>query len=348
MVHPVSPYPSTTPPGPPARSDRRPAPAAREPARRLRRAALGYLLAFVLTAVGFVGTGAGQLLDGTLLPRAERGGGYEQPTELVEPARAVLAWFGDPAVLGLLLVAVLLLGLLGRRPWAGVVGVGLVGASVVVAGVAKQVILRPELGVADSTTHNSFPSGHVAAAMALLLAVLLVLPAPARGWCAAPGAVGVCTVAACTMIAGWHRFSDVLGGVLLAAALFCLAAAVLARPRRDTGAASAAVEVGSFGLLGGVPLLALLAGVPAYPADTATGGAGGLFVAIVAGSGFVALVVATVLVLLRPVDFVRPSPGRGPTPGRGPGPGAESDSSAAGVRSVPRIMIDKATSTGMQ
>ncbi|MEE6308992.1 phosphatase PAP2 family protein [Plantactinospora veratri] len=322
-MHPVSPYPSTTPPGVPARSDRRPAPADRGPARRLRHAALGYLLAFVLTAVGFVGTGAGQLLDGTLLPRAERGGGYAQPTDLVEPARTVLAWFGDPAVLGLLLVAVLLLGVLGRRPWAGVAGVGLVGAAVLGAGVAKRVILRPELGVATSTTHNSFPSGHVAAAMALLLAVLLVLPAPARRWCAAPGAVGVCTVAASTMIAGWHRFSDVLGGVLLAAALFCLVAAALARPRRDSGAVTAAVEVGSFGLLGGVPLLALLVGVPAHTPYTAAGGAGGLFVAIVAGSGFVVLVVATLLVLLRPVDFV------GPVAGRRPGPDPEPDTPAA-------------------
>ncbi|MGX7671568.1 phosphatase PAP2 family protein [Plantactinospora sp. DSM 117369] len=315
-------------------------PAEREPARRLRRAALGYLLAFVLTAVGFVGTGAGQSLDGRLLPRAERGGGYAQPTGLVEPAGSVLAWFGDPAVLGLLLVAVLLLGVLRRRPWAGMAGVGLVGAAVVAASVAKQVILRPDLGVATSTTHNSFPSGHVAAAMALLLAVLLVLPAPVRPWCAVPGAVGVCTVAAATMIAGWHRFSDVLGGVLLAAALFCLAAAALVRPGVGTRAAPAAAGFGPLGLLGGVPLLGLLAFAPSLAPYAASGGVGGLFVAIAAGSGLVVLVVATVLILVRSVDFVGPARAAGRSGSAGLGtagcPAATRSRTAGGTGPVRR------------
>ncbi|GIG88194.1 phosphatase PAP2 family protein [Plantactinospora endophytica] len=320
-MHPLSPYPnpSVTPLRHPGRS------AARAPAARLRRAALGYLLAFVVTAVGFVGTAPGQRLDGRLLPRAERGGGYEQPTDLVGPAKAVLAWFGNPTVLGLLLVVVLLLGVLFRRVWAGVAGVALVGVAVVLASVAKQVILRPELGVATSTTHNSFPSGHVSVAMALLLAVVLVLPAPARWWIAVPGTAGVCTVAAATMIAGWHRFSDVVGGVLLAAVLFCLAAAVLARPRRDTvdrvGPTGTAMRLldGTplLGLLGGVPRLGLLGDRPPLSPDAAPDGVGGLFVAVAAGSGVVVVVVATVLVLLRAVDFVDVPVIRAPRRGRG-------------------------------
>ncbi|TDC39300.1 hypothetical protein E1211_04760, partial [Micromonospora sp. 15K316] len=117
---PVSPYLSATPRPSPVRPVpvRRPAPLGRAPAGRLLRAAIGYLLAFALTTVAFVWTVPGQRLDGDLLPRAERGGGYEQPTDLVEPAKIVLAWFGDPLSMGLLLGTVLLLGVATGRVWA--------------------------------------------------------------------------------------------------------------------------------------------------------------------------------------------------------------------------------------
>ncbi|MBE1491430.1 phosphatase PAP2 family protein [Plantactinospora soyae] len=277
-------------------------------------------------------------------------------------------------VLGLLLLAVLLSGVLLRRPWAGVAGVALVVAAAVGAGVAKLVILRPDLAVATSTTHNSFPSGHVAVAMALLLAVLLVLPAPARWWFAVPGALGVSVVAAATMIAGWHRFSDVCGGLLLAAVLFCLAAAPLARRRRSSGTDRAGVPVGPVCLLAAGSLLGLLAagsllgqfgagsllgqlgggsllGLPLAGPDTASAGTGGLFVAIGAGSGLVVLVVVTILVLVRSTDFVGPVPGRrvdpvDPVPGAGRAP--KPDGGAADGRSRPQEMIHWATSDGMR
>ncbi|WP_165878093.1 phosphatase PAP2 family protein [Micromonospora sp. MW-13] len=191
-------------------------------------AALGSLLALALSCVVFLWTPAGQWLDGLLLPRAERGGGYEQQGDLVGPAKTVLALFGSPVVLAVLLGSVLLVGLARRRLVAGVVGIGMVLGAVAVAGVAKTVLPRPEFQIESSTTHNSFPSGHVTAATALLLAFMLVLPGWARRWLAVPGALGVSVVASATMIAGWHRFSDTLGGVLLAVSLFCLAAAALA------------------------------------------------------------------------------------------------------------------------
>ncbi|MBF9127900.1 phosphatase PAP2 family protein [Plantactinospora sp. S1510] len=355
-MHLTSPYPSGTA----LRSSGRFAGPA--PGGRLLRAALGYLLAFTLTAVGFVWTAAGQRLDGALLPRAERGGGYEQPTDLVEPAKTVLFWFGDPAVLGLLLVGVLVLGVLARRPWAGVMGIALVGATAVLSSVAKQVILRPDLAVATSTTHNSFPSGHVSVAMALLLAVLLVLPAPARWWFAVPGAMGVSVVAAATMIAGWHRFSDVCGGVLLVAVLFCLAAAPLARSRDGVGpgAGPAGVLVGLLcllggvavlGLLGGVAVLGLLGGEPLVAPDAASSGPGGMFVAIMTGSGLIVLVVVTILVLVRSADFVGPVRKRRMDPVHpvsAASPRAEPDSGAAEGRWSPQDMIHWATSDGMR
>jgi hypothetical protein len=54
-----------------------------------------------------------------------------------------------------------------------------------------------------------------------------VLPKAARWWFAVPGAAGVVVVAAATMITGWHRLSDIIGGALVASVLYCLAAAAL-------------------------------------------------------------------------------------------------------------------------
>lgn len=187
-------------------------------------AASGLLLVLGSTCAAFVWTPIGQRVDQRFLPRAP-GGIDNRASVLYAPAHAVLSTLGNPTVLAVLLAAVVLVGVVSGRGTAGLLGVGVVGASIVAAGLLKQLVHRPELGVAGSTTHNSFPSGHVAAASGLVFAVLLALPRGARRWCAVPGAAGVSLVAAATMITGWHRLSDVIGGVLLAALLGCLAAA---------------------------------------------------------------------------------------------------------------------------
>jgi membrane-associated phospholipid phosphatase len=171
--------------------------------------------------------------------RGPSGGGYQQRTPLAEPALAVLSFIGDAAILAVLLLAVLVVGALTKRLWAGVAGVAIVLCSVGAARILKTLLWRPDLDVHGSTTHNSFPSGHVSAAMALLLAFLLVVPPWARWWLAVPGTAAVSAVASATMIMGWHRFSDTVGGILLASALCCVGAAALTRlrpvPRVDTG-----------------------------------------------------------------------------------------------------------------
>ncbi|MDG4781903.1 phosphatase PAP2 family protein [Micromonospora sp. WMMD961] len=275
---------------------------------RLLVAALCCLVALALTAAVFVRTYPGQWLDGLLLPRAERGGGYEQETALVGPAKTVLATFGNPTLLAALLGAVLLVGVLRRRLVAGVVGVGLVVGTVLTAGAVKSALPRPDLQLESSTTHNSFPSGHVAAATALLLAFMLVLPGWARRWGAVPGAAGVSVIASATMIAGWHRFSDVLGGVLLGVALFCLAAAALAGPRGDREAGRgpdggslwrglAEVAVGLVALVWAVVVV-----VPGLAASVQRGA----LVAIVVAGGSTMLLVGSVVFLVRSADFVVP------------------------------------------
>ncbi|MEU8082330.1 phosphatase PAP2 family protein [Micromonospora sp. NPDC049101] len=293
---------------------------------RLLAASLCGLLALALTAVVFVRTYPGQWWDGALLPRAERGGGYEQRTALVGPAKTVLAAFGSPTLLAALLGAVLLVGVLRRRLVAGVVGVGLVLCAVVLAGAVKSALPRPDLEIESSTTHNSFPSGHVAAATALLLAFMLVLPGWARRWLAVPGAAGVSVIASATMIAGWHRFSDALGGVLLGVTVFCLAAAALAaRGDRDAdGRPDGRPDGGSRwrGLAGAALGLAVLAwALVVVVPELATSVRRGALVAIVVAGASTMFLVGSVVFLVRSTDFAGPLPaGRRTWPRSSTGP----------------------------
>ncbi|MGW5557089.1 phosphatase PAP2 family protein [Micromonospora sp. NPDC003944] len=275
---------------------------------RLLAAALCGLFALTSSAAFFVRTYPGQWLDGVLLPRAERGGGYEQRTVLVGPAKTVLASFGSPTLIAALLGAVLLVGVLRRRLVAGVVGVGMVVCAVLVAGAVKSQLLRPDLQIASSTTHNSFPSGHVAAATALLLAFLLVLPPWARRWLAVPGAAGVSVIASATMIAGWHRFSDVLGGVLLGVTLFCLAAAALAAWPGERDAAGGANGGGLCRRLAeaGVGLVVLVWVLVVVMPGLAASVQWGLLAAIVAATASTMFLVGAVVFLVRSTDFAVP------------------------------------------
>lgn len=193
-------------------------PARREERTWLLPAALVCLLCGGLTWLSLVWTPAGQELDQRLLAEA-RGDGL-----LLGPAGTLLSFVGNPLVLFGLLAGVLVAGALRGRAHAALAGVAAAGGSVVAARVLKTVLSRPDLDVAGSTTHNSFPSGHVTAAAAVVCAVLLVLPARARWWCAVPGVVVVGAVGAATMVAGWHRVSDVVGAVALVGAVGCVAA----------------------------------------------------------------------------------------------------------------------------
>lgn len=202
-------------------------------ARRGRRpelwAALGCAVGLVLVCVAFVWTPAGQRADDALLSRTQQGRGFVPGSVLSETANEVLRLVGNPLDWAIALMAVVLAGLLLRRFWAGVAGAAVVLGSVVAARLLKELITRPDLDVVGSSTHNSFPSGHVAAFAGMVFAVLLVMPPRVRPWLVLPGAVGVTVVVGATMVAGWHRLSDGLGAVLVAATLYCLAVALTRR-----------------------------------------------------------------------------------------------------------------------
>jgi membrane-associated phospholipid phosphatase len=82
----------------------------------------------------------------------------------------------------------------------------------------------------------SWPSGHVTAAAALALSVVLIAPPVLRSAAAAAGGLGVLATAYSILVVGSHHPSDVLGGMLMAGLWTSLAVAGL----ELTGAAPAA------------------------------------------------------------------------------------------------------------
>lgn len=75
---------------------------------------------------------------------------------------------------------------------------------------------------------NSFPSGHATAAASIAVGLLLVLPPLLRAPSVVLSAVVVAIVGISTLIAGWHRMADAIGGVFVATAWGAFLAAILA------------------------------------------------------------------------------------------------------------------------
>ena len=117
--------------------------------------------------------------------------------------------------LGSILVAVL--ALVGvavvreRYAAAGAAMVLVVGANVTTQ-VVKAVSERSDHGY---LTVESFPSGHATVVVSLVFAALLVAPDAARTTVSLVGAGAITITAAATLVASWHRPSDIIGALLV-------------------------------------------------------------------------------------------------------------------------------------
>lgn len=133
----------------------------------------------------------------------------------------------------LLLVVVIAAVALARRRLAVGLGAGVVVlASAATSTLVKRIAERPE--IAESTTPNSFPSGHATIALAALFAVLMVTPRRFRPLVVVVGAAYAVFVANQTVVYGWHRVSDIIGACAIA--LFWVGAVRALGPRVDRGA----------------------------------------------------------------------------------------------------------------
>ncbi|MFB9902992.1 phosphatase PAP2 family protein [Allokutzneria oryzae] len=188
--------------------------------------ALGSVIALGVTYLAYVHTETGQ--------RAENGAVHQAQTAgVADPAFSALLKGGAGTVL-LASVAVLALvvGVVRARLAGALAVLGVIGGSVGLTELLKVSVLdRPDLYDTSVAGHNSFPSGHVTAAMSVLVAFALVSPRKVRPLVLGGGSVAVAAVAIATVALGWHRLSDTLGGCLVPAVLGCLVATWLGRTR---------------------------------------------------------------------------------------------------------------------
>ncbi|OEI68958.1 hypothetical protein Cus16_1448 [Curtobacterium sp. ER1/6] len=135
-----------------------------------------------------------------------------------------------PVIL-LLVVVIAAVGLARRRLAVGLGAGVVVLASAATSTLVKRIAERPE--IAESTTPNSFPSGHATIALAALFAVLLVTPRRFRPLVTLVGTGYAVFVANQTVVYGWHRVSDIVGACAIA--LFWLGLVRAVGPRVDRG-----------------------------------------------------------------------------------------------------------------
>lgn len=148
-----------------------------------------------------------------------------------------------------------------KRRWREALAgaLALVGVYVTAEFLRDVVLLRPDYGLNGSfgDVGNTYPSRHVAFALTAAIVVMRLLPGlsvPARRLIRATTVLAIVGVALASIAAFAHRWSDVVGGALLAAVAGCCLSAADSVGRRTAGhatrlwVASAAVIVASAAL----------------------------------------------------------------------------------------------------
>ena len=93
------------------------------------------------------------------------------------------------------------------------------------------ILERPDLLDGVSRPWNTFPSGHSTVAMSLAVGAVLVAPRRLRGTVALAGVAYAAAVAGATVVTGWHRPSDTIGGGFVAVGWGAAVAAILVATR---------------------------------------------------------------------------------------------------------------------
>ena len=189
--------------------------------RSLIQVSAGAATVFVLAYVVFVLTPFGQLVDDELLEvfRAEK---------LTRTALTNALHLINVVTIALAGVVIVAISAARHRLVIGIAGVFAFGIAVVAAEMFKLILPRPEhqpeldeaLGRVGIDT---YPSGHSTIITAGVIALLWAWGTVNRaGWLL--GAAVIVVVVSATVIAGWHRPSDGIGGISLAIAVMALAA----------------------------------------------------------------------------------------------------------------------------
>jgi len=206
--------------------------------RRLAWTGVGAVAVLVLAYLVFVLTPVGQLVDDELLEVFEAG-------KLTRTALTSALHLINVITIGLLLLVVFAISGARHRLPSGLWAVGGFVIAVVTSEVLKQVLPRPELqealdGEVGKVGINTFPSGHSTIVTAGVLALLWAWGARER-WAWWLGGFVIIAVAGATVVAGWHRPSDAIGGIAVGIAVMSGTAwlATCSRTRREPNSATA-------------------------------------------------------------------------------------------------------------
>ena len=179
--------------------------------------ALAYLSLFTVT---------GQWLD-TLIMYS-----FQAHMPFQDVARTVLHTLASiPALL--LFALILIVTVLLRKRFALLVRiVALLVVSNGATQMLKYLLVRPDMEVGHSLA-NSFPSGHVTLAASVGLALIAAVPQRWKSVAGGVAWVAIAFVGVTVLSLGWHRLSDVLAGILVAAAVALLVVPSEWRPFND-------------------------------------------------------------------------------------------------------------------
>ena len=203
-------------------------------------------VAFLVTYVLGVRNPSGQLAENALLEASDFAFAVPAPLGLVTPTTVLIL----AGLIGLLS--------LGTRGWPGtLVQAGAVAVPVFASQLLKHRWLeRPDL--LNLNDGNTFPSGHATVVAALVFALILATPRRLRWLSALLGSALLAWVSWQLLAYGWHRPSDVIGGITLAAFAAAIGALLLPAARPD-GAARTGRWLGWLGVgVGALAVLALL------------------------------------------------------------------------------------------
>jgi len=143
--------------------------------------------------------------------------------------------FARAAVVVVLAAVALVLGAaaVGRGAWGALASSLLIVGASTLAGpwLRDDVLVRPPF-TDEAFPQNSMPSTHAVAATALVVAVLVLWPAPRPWWLVNVAAVVLLLVAVGNIESQAHRPSDVAASFLLVGTVAALTFAVVGPPRR--------------------------------------------------------------------------------------------------------------------
>ncbi|MDO5034845.1 MAG: phosphatase PAP2 family protein [Actinomycetaceae bacterium] len=170
----------------------------------------GALLLFLLLAIGGLFTPVGQALDQIVLDVAMGGSTRVGWVSDVLTQSITATTIAVAAAVIMLIAAIRARFALAMR-----VGVMILGANIMAQLFKTYLIHRPYMGVGFDLP-NSFPSGHATVLMSLALGLVIVLPRKIRSIAALVLSLAVSAALVSVVMLGWHRPSDVVGGILIA------------------------------------------------------------------------------------------------------------------------------------